>query len=129
MNAGGAGASSAQTTSTGLDARVASTLCYAGWWMTGVVFLVAEREHQGVRFHAAQSLVVFGVATAALLALAFASAMVLVAGGPLFRVLRAGTNVVWLGAVVMWLLLLVRSWRGDQWRVPGAAALADRIAR
>ena len=48
------------STSTGVDARLASVLCYAGWWVTGIVFLFAERRHAGVRFHAAQSIVVFG---------------------------------------------------------------------
>jgi len=29
------------TTSTGVDERLASVLCYAGWWITGLVFLFA----------------------------------------------------------------------------------------
>ena len=49
-----------EPTSTGVDARLSSVLCYAGWWVTGIVFLFAERRHSGVRFHAAQSIVVFG---------------------------------------------------------------------
>ena len=47
-----------EPTSTGVDSRLASVLCYAGWWVTGLVFLFAERQHRGVRFHAAQSLLV-----------------------------------------------------------------------
>lgn len=116
-------------TGTGLDARLAGVLCYAGWWVTGIVFLVAERQHRGVRFHAAQSAVVFGVVTAVLLALGGASAVALVAGGPLFRVLQGAGNIVWLGAVLLWAALVVRTARGDTWRLPIAATLADRLAR
>ncbi len=47
-------------TSTGVDPQVASMLCYAAWWVTGLLFLFLERQHRGVRFHAAQSLVLFG---------------------------------------------------------------------
>jgi uncharacterized membrane protein len=118
-----------QATSTGLDARLASTLCYAGWWITGVVFLLVERDHPGVRFHAAQAVVVFGAATCALVGLGAASAVALLTSGPAFRLLRAGSDVVWLAAVLLWVVLLVRSWRGETWRVPLAAGLAARIAR
>ena len=55
-----------EPTSTGVDARLASVLCYAGWWVTGLVFLIAERRHAGIRFHAAQSIVVFGALSVAL---------------------------------------------------------------
>jgi uncharacterized membrane protein len=30
-------------------------------------------------------------------------------------------------AVVLWLMLLVRTWRGETWRVPIAGDLASRI--
>ena len=59
----------------GLDARLASMLCYAGWWVTGLVFLFAERQHRGVRFHAAQSLVVFGMLSVVLFLCGGASAV------------------------------------------------------
>ena len=35
-------------------------LCYAGFWVTGIIFLLIERRNQTVRRHAAQSTVVFG---------------------------------------------------------------------
>jgi len=118
----------AEPTSTGVDARLSSVLCYAGWWLTGLVFLFAERQHRGVRFHAAQSLVIFGVLSAVMLASGGASAVAFFVTGPSFRLLQAAGNVVWLAAVVLWLLLLLRTWRGDTWRVPVVAGLADRIA-
>jgi uncharacterized membrane protein len=96
--------------------------------VTGLVFLFAERQHRGVRFHAAQSLVVFGVLSAVMLASGGASAVAFFVAGPSFRLLQAAGNVVWLGAVALWLVLLLRTWRGETWRVPMAADLADKIA-
>lgn len=117
-----------EPTSTGVDARLASVLCYAGWWVTGVVFLFAERQHRGVRFHAAQSLLVFGVLSVIMLASGGASAVAFFVDGPSFQLLQVAGNVVWLAAVALWLVLLLRTWRGETWRVPLVAELADKIA-
>lgn len=115
-------------TSTGVDARLASVLCYAGWWVTGLVFLFAERRHAGVRFHAAQSIVVFGTLSAALLACGGASAVAFVIAVPSFPILQSIGSVLWVVAAGMWLVLLLRTWQGETWQVPVAGDLARRIA-
>jgi uncharacterized membrane protein len=115
-------------TSTGVDARLASVLCYAGWWVTGLVFLFAERRNAAVRFHAAQSLVIFGVLSVALLLCGGASAVALLVAVPTFQLMQAIGNALWLGAVVLWLVLLLKTWRGETWRVPIAGDLAAKIA-
>lgn len=117
-----------ERTSTGIDVPLASVLCYAGWWLTGLVFLFAERQHQGVRFHAAQSLVLFGALSVAMVALGGVSVLALLLPGPAFRLLQALGNLIWLGAVLLWIALLVKTFRGETWRVPLASGVADRIA-
>ena len=117
------------TTSTGVDARLASMLCYAGWWVTGLVFLFAERQDRNVRFHAAQSLIVFGVLTVALFLCGGASAIAFFVAAPTFQMIQAIGNLLWFGAVVLWLFLLVKTWRGETWRVPIAGDLAMKLAR
>lgn len=115
-------------TSTGVDARLASVLCYAGWWVTGLVFLFAERQHAKVRFHAAQSLVVFGALSVALFLCGGASAVAFFVAVPTFQLMQAIGNALWFGAVLLWLFLLVKAWRGETWRVPVAGDLAMKIA-
>jgi uncharacterized membrane protein len=115
-------------TSTGVDARLSSILCYAGWWITGLVFLFAERRHANVRFHAAQSLVVFGVITVALFLCGGASAVAFFVAAPTFQMLQAIGNAIWFAAVLLWLFLLLKTWRGETWRVPVASDLALKIA-
>ena len=115
-------------TSTGVDARVSAMLCYAGWWVTGLVFLFAERRHANVRFHAAQSLIVFGVLSGALVLCGSASAVAFFVAAPMFQIVQAVGNALWFGAVVMWLFLLLKTWRGETWRVPIAGDLAVKIA-
>lgn len=117
------------STSTGVDARLSSILCYAGWWVTGLVFLFAERKDVKVRFHAAQSLVVFGAITVALFLCGGASAIAFFVAAPTFQMLQAFGNAIWFAAVALWLLLLVKTWRGEDLRLPVAGALAMKIGR
>ena len=118
-----------EPTSTGVDARLSSVLCYAGWWVTGMVFLFAERKHAGVRFHAAQSIVVFGALSVGLVLCGGASAIAFFVAVPTFQLVQTMGNVLWLAAVVMWLFLLLKTWRGETWQVPLAGDLAKRLAR
>ena len=117
-----------ESTSTGVDARLASVLCYAGWWVTGLVFLFAERRNQEVRFHAAQSLIVFGALSAALFLCGGVSAVAFMVAVPSFQLLQAVGNALWLAAVLLWLVLMLKTWRGETLRVPGASDLARKIA-
>ncbi len=117
-----------EPTSTGVDARLSSVLCYAGWWVTGLVFLFAERRHAGVRFHAAQSIVVFGALSAALILCGGANAIVFFMAVPAFQLVQMIGYVLWLAAVGLWLMLLLKAWQGETWRLPLAGDLARRIA-
>jgi uncharacterized membrane protein len=50
-------------TATGLDENIAGLLCYVGWWVSGIIFLILEPKNRFVRFHALQSSIVFGIIT------------------------------------------------------------------
>jgi uncharacterized membrane protein len=49
-------------TSSGLKQNVAGVICYI-WWVGAIVMLIAEPKNKFVRFHAFQSIVVFGFFT------------------------------------------------------------------
>jgi uncharacterized membrane protein len=115
-------------TSTGVDPRIASMLCYAAWWVTGLLFLFLERDHRGVRFHAAQSLVLFGGLSLLMACIGAASAMSLFMAPSFFRTILSLNSLVWLGAVILWAVLMVQALRGETVRVPLIADLADRLS-
>ena len=48
------------SSTTSLSPNVAGLLCYLAGWITGIVFLLIEQRNKFVRFHAAQSIIVFG---------------------------------------------------------------------
>lgn len=49
--------------STGMDPKIVGLLCYLGWFITGIIFLVLEKNSRFVRFHAMQSIITFGAIT------------------------------------------------------------------
>lgn len=117
-----------ESTSTGVDPRLSSLLCYAAWWVSGLIFLIIEQQHHTVRFHAAQSLVLFGGLSVLIALLSVASIAMLMISGGAFQAARMLVYLVWLGAVVIWLLLMYRTYNGETWRVPLAGDLAAKIA-
>jgi len=115
--------------SRGLDQQLETLLCYLGWWVTGLVFLFIERDDQHLRFHAAQSLVVFGTLSMVFLVWGSATAIVLFWVPQVFQMFQAIGNLLWLATVILWLFLLLKAWQGETWRVPLAGDLALKIAR
>ena len=49
-----------KTATFGLDQNLAGALTYAVGWVSGLVFLLSEKENKFVRFHAMQSIITFG---------------------------------------------------------------------
>ncbi len=115
--------------STGLDPRVASVVAYSAWWVTGLVFLALERSDESVRFHAAQSVVVFGLASAVIAAAFGAALPLMLVSGDAARVLMAVANLTWLAAVGLWAWLVFKAASGERWCVPGLARLVAALAR
>ncbi len=119
---------SAGGTSTGLDSRLASVIAYSAWWLTGLLLLGLERTDATVRFHAAQSTILFG-AVSAVIAVSYAAALPLVlVSSDAVRLLMAVANVTWLVSVGLWVWLVVKAARGERWCVPGLGAVVAKLA-
>ena len=113
---------------TGLSENAAGLLCYALGWITGLIFLVIDKRPY-VRFHAAQSLVLFGGlhVLRAVLGMAFGVGWLFggwhllgvgIMGGLLFGALG-------LLVLVLWIVCMVKAYQGERFRVPIAADLAE----
>ena len=116
------------STSTGVEPRLAAVLSYTAWWLSGLVFLIIEPQHRGVRFHAAQSLILFGGLSVVIGLLSVLSVGMLVVSAAAFQAARFLVSAVWIGAVVIWLVLMFRTFKGETWRVPRIGDLAERVA-
>ncbi len=102
-------------TSTGLQQNVAGLLCYVLGWITGIIFLLLEKDNQFVRFHAIQSIVVFGAFTVAEFILGFIPFI----GWVL-------TWILGLLALILWIILMVRAYQGKMYKVPVAGNIAEQ---
>jgi uncharacterized membrane protein len=104
-----------EKTSTGLSENVAGSLCYALGWISGVVFILVEPENKFVRFHAIQSIVVFGVLN--------------VTGviGHLIPVI--GGFFSWVISVldfILWIILMVKAYQGTKYKLSWAGDFAEK---
>jgi uncharacterized membrane protein len=115
-------------TSTGVDARLSALLCYLAWWVSGIVFLVIEQQHRGVRFHAAQSIVLFGGLSMLMIVMGIVTAGTLFVSPVAFEVVLRVSQLLGVAAVGLWLVLMLRIYKGEHWRVPFVADLAERIS-
>jgi uncharacterized membrane protein len=106
------------SSSTGLDSNLAGLLCYLAMVITGVVFLILEKEDRYVRFHAYQSVATFA-------ALWVLSAVVRVVPG--LGVLLGG--LVWAATLIVWVVLMVKAFQGERWKLPYVGDWAEEQAR
>ncbi|MBA7663167.1 hypothetical protein ES703_71206 [subsurface metagenome] len=102
-------------TSTGLEENVAGLLCYLAGWVTGLVFILLEPENKFVRFHAMQSIIVFGILT--------------VASSVLWAIPFIGWIIaIFLGPVtfILWLVLMIKAYQGVKFKIPWAGDFAEK---
>jgi uncharacterized membrane protein len=114
----------------GLAPNVAGALSYLFGIITGIAFLLIEKENRFVRFHAAQSVVISGSLIALGIVMSILGsilAIIPVLGWIMGIVLMLFWLLVGLGGFVLWLVLMFRAYQGQEWRVPLAADYADKI--
>jgi uncharacterized membrane protein len=104
--------------STGLQPNVAGLLCYVLGWVTGIVFLIIEKEDKTVRFHAMQSIVVFGGYTIVSIILNFIPFI-----GWILN------TIIGIIVFILWIVLMVRAYQGNVWKVPWAGNFAESLLK
>jgi uncharacterized membrane protein len=95
-----------EKSSTGLDENVAGLLCYLLGFITGIVFLVVEKESHFVKFHAMQSTITFLSLFVISLVLGFI---------PIIALL---VYPIWILSLILWLLLMIKALQGKRYSLP-----------
>jgi len=118
-------AASPSVSTDGLAENVAGLLCYVLGWLTGIIFLLIDKR-PFVKFHAAQSIVVFGGLTVIRIALIFMGSTT---GGVLgWGFMGMISLIVSLLGLVLWILLMIKAYQHELFKVPIAAPIAESIA-
>jgi uncharacterized membrane protein len=109
----------------GLQENIAGVLCYAVGWVTGIIFLLIDKR-PFVKFHAAQSMVVFGGLFVIHIVLSFMHGMI---GGLIgWGFVSMISMLVGLLGFVLWILLMVKAFQHELFKLPIAAPIAENIA-
>lgn len=103
-----------EKTSTGLDANVAAALTYLVGFVTGIIFLLVEKDNKFVRFHAMQSTLVFTGMVAIDILLQIV---------PLLGALVVVFVLIPVSAI-LWLLLMYKAYQGEEYKLPLVGQMA-----
>lgn len=114
--------------SSGLTPNIAGLLCYICTPVTGIVFLLIEKENKDVKFHAWQS-IVFGIAYIVLIiALEIVAAIMGAIASVLGIIVGFFVPIVMLAAFILWIVCMVKAYQGERWRIPMIGDFAAKKA-
>ena len=99
-----------------LDPKLAAALSYLGGFISGIVFLVIEKDDRFVRFHAMQSTVFF----LAVLVASIALNSIPLLGAFLYAFL------LFPAVVIIWLVLMFKAYNGEHFKLPVAGDFSEK---
>lgn len=104
-------------TSLGMQQNIEALLCYLGVWVTGIIFLIIEKENKFVKFHAIQSLITF----LALVIIQYIIGWIPFIGGLI-------STLIWPLQLVLWVLLMYKAYKGEMFKLPVVGEVAEQQA-
>lgn len=96
----------------GLEPNIAAVIAYAGVWLTGLIFLLLEKENDFVRFHASQSVVAFGSLT-------------VIGMIPFFGWWIS--PLLGLAGFILWVILIIKAYQGERYKLPVVGDWAEKL--
>jgi uncharacterized membrane protein len=109
-------------TSTGIQQNSAGLLCYLGWWITGIIFLVMEKENKTVRFHAIQSIFIFGILSIILWVIF--PVLNLIPGFPRFIML-----IFAILCGILWIFMMIKAGQNQMVKLPWVGEVSQKYAQ
>lgn len=109
-------------TSTNIPENTAGLLSYVLGWVSGLVMFLLEPENRFVRFHAVQSMIVFGALSV------------------LWFIVWLPFRYTWFGfynvigtifgviAFILWVVLMVKAYQGTMYKLPVVGDLAEKLS-
>lgn len=101
-------------TSTGIQANVAGLLSYLLGFISGIVFLVIEKENKFVRFHAMQSTIASGALFVLQMVLGYIPFLVIL------------SPLVGLLGIALWIILMIKAYQGETFKLPVIGDIAEK---
>ena len=121
-----------EKTSLNIDENIESLLCYIGLWITGLIFLFAEKENKTVKFHAKQSLFFFLPLTIIAPIIGWIGSPKWTGGwyyghfDPGISALVWLSWIIYLIILVFFIILIVTAYQGQKFKIPIVGDLAEK---
>lgn len=118
-----------ETSTLNIEQNVASLLAYLGNVITGIIFIIIEKENKVVRFHAFQSTFTFGtviVVQIALFILTLLFAIIPVIGVIVSILIGIMQFAIGISAVICWIYLMVKAYGNEKVTLPVFGKLAEK---
>ncbi len=115
----------------GLTDNVAAMLSYVLGFVTGIIFLVLEpyKNNKFIRFHAFQSIFISAAAIAISIVLGIIGSIVFsTMGFSMWSVWTTLSLLVRLALFVLWLILLIKAYQGQKFKLPVIGDIAEKQA-
>jgi len=110
-------------TSLGIDENLEALLTYVLGWITGLIFLLLEKESRFVKFHALQSLITF----LGLHIVTIFIGMFPFIGWGLFRFIGwAISSILALIALILWIVCMIKAYQGEWFKLPIVGEIAEK---
>ncbi len=116
-----------QPQAAGMPNNTAAALCYLAGFITGIIFLVIAPYNTDpkIKYHAWQSI---GLNVAMIAIMILFSILTALTGGILALLLVPVSLVIWLGAFVLWLMLMYKAYQGAGLHLPVIGDFARKQA-
>ena len=121
-----------------LEENIASLLCYALMWLTGIIFYLVEKENKTIRFHALQSFITFLPLQIIASILGFIGAPSVnygYLGNPYTYSYNPGIPaLVWASwaiyglSFILWAILMFKAYNGEKLKLPVVGDIAEKHA-
>lgn len=105
----------------GLDENIASALSYLLIWITGLIFYLFEKENKMVKFHAMQSILTF----LPLQIIYWILSYVFWWTGIIYFL----TMLVGLIMFILWIVLMIKAYQGEKYKIPIVGDIADNATK
>ena len=123
--------------STGLDENVAALLSYVATWVSGLIFFLIEKNSRLVRFHAMQSILLFGVfivGEVAIWIVSFILAIILgyisgLLGTLAWALMSLLGFVLFIAALIGWIVCMIKAYQFQYFKLPVLGNFAEKFSQ
>jgi uncharacterized membrane protein len=111
-------------TALGLEENFEAALCYLGVWVTGLIFYFVDDKNKLIRFHAAQSVLVF--LPLMILAWLFGGFFGILNYGPGWVFFAWISWIFWVLVIILWFILMVKAYQMQKFKLPIVGDIAEK---